>query len=628
MTLIIEQADKFPFEDYKSFILNELTPSREHNKYFCPICGSGTGKHRTPAFSINQDYTGHCYSCGFHGDIFDLYMKRDNIDGDEARRRVVERYGDSSGRARTAGAIHPDRRPKSDAEQDFLPYIEECAKAYAGSPAESYMRGRGFTDEFAEAFRFGYDKSKDAVVIPYPDENYYITRSIKDKAYRKPTGSTEPIFNRAILDEEADRVFITEGQIDALSLIQAGASACAIGGGGDRKLDGVKIKCRRVYIFADADEAGEATAERIKERLSGSGIITEIVYPQEEGCKDVNDMLVKYPDKLLEHLRSLVDHEQKESTQRREAYMARAAAGVAVNIWGMDSAQTFSVSTGFRGLDASLGGGIYEGLYCIGAVSSLGKTTFALQVAEQIAQGGTDVLFFSLEMKQEELVAKSLSRLSYQLSDGNVSNAKTSRGITDPQRRARYNSQEWGLLADASSAYYQYGRRIWIDEGIGDIGTDKINNRIAEHIRVTGRKPVVFIDYLQILQSPDVRMSDKQATDKNVFSLKRISREYKIPVIVISSLNRDNYSQEINMAAFKESGAIEYSSDVLIGLQPQGMDGGTTDSEKKSNRQVLKNCKAGDIRRIELVVLKNRHGKANDKVTYEYIPAFNCFTEQ
>lgn len=620
------ETNHISFEDYKPFILNEITPSKQHNKYFCPICGSGTGRNRTPAFSVNPDYTGHCYSCGFHGDIFDLYRLRDRLDNAEAIKAVVERYGDSSGKARKAGAIRQDLRQPAEAKQDFMPYIEECQRAYKGSPAEAYMRNRGFTDEMAEAFQFGYDKGIEAVVIPYPNDNYYITRSIKDKAYRKPTGTTEPIFNRAILDEDADRVFIVEGQIDALSLIQMGVPAFAIGGGGDRKLDGIKIK-GKVYIFADNDEAGQKTAERIKDRLASAGTIAEIIKPV-DGCKDVNDMLVRCHDKLSEMLRGIIEHEQQDSAQRKAAYMGRAAGWLASGIWDTGRAQTFSVSTGFSGLDTSLGGGIYEGLYCIGAVSSLGKTTFALQVAEQIAQGGTDVLFFSLEMQQEELIAKSLSRLSYQLADGNINNAKTSRGITDPQRRARYNSQEEKLITEATVKYYEYGQRIWIDEGLGNIGTEQINSRIAEHIRMTGRKPVVFIDYLQILQSPDVRLSDKQATDRNVFSLKRISREYKIPVIVISSLNRDNYSQEINMAAFKESGAIEYSSDVLIGLQPKGMDGGTTDSEKKSNRQVLKDCKAGDIRQIELVVLKNRHGKANDKVSYQYIPAFNCFTEQ
>ena len=58
--------------------------------------------------------------------------------------------------------------------------------------------------------------------------------------------------------------------------------------------------------------------------------------------------------------------------------------------------------------------------------------------------------------------------------------------------------------------------------------------------------------------------------DKAVLELKRISRDFKLPVIAVSSLNRMSYGQRISMEAFKESGAIEYSSDVLIGLQLRG----------------------------------------------------------
>ncbi len=52
--------------------------------------------------------------------------------------------------------------------------------------------------------------------------------------------------------------------------------------------------------------------------------------------------------------------------------------------------------------------------------------------------------------------------------------------------------------------------------------------------------------------------------------LKRISRDFKTPVIGISSFNRDNYNNAVSMQSFKESGAIEYSSDILIGLQNKG----------------------------------------------------------
>ena len=72
------------------------------------------------------------------------------------------------------------------------------------------------------------------------------------------------------------------------------------------------------------------------------------------------------------------------------------------------------------------------------------------------------------------------------------------------------------------------------------------------------------------------------------------------------------------MEAFKESGAIEYSSDVLIGLQAAGAGskGFDIDAEKKK-----------DPRHVELKILKNRNGRTGDKLYYDYYPKFNYFTE-
>ena len=128
------------------------------------------------------------------------------------------------------------------------------------------------------------------------------------------------------------------------------------------------------------------------------------------------------------------------------------------------------------------------------------------------------------------------------------------------------------------------------------------------------------MDYLQILAPNDVRATDKQNTDKAVLELKRMSRDYKIPVVAISSFNRMSYTSEVGMSAFKESGAIEYGSDVLIGLQLGGM------SAKPTERELM-DLKQRDPREVELIILKNRNGRVGVKVQYEYYPMFNYFEE-
>ena len=83
-------------------------------------------------------------------------------------------------------------------------------------------------------------------------------------------------------------------------------------------------------------------------------------------------------------------------------------------------------------------------------------------------------------------------------------------------------------------------------------------------------------------------------------------------------LNRQSYDEPISMKAFKASGAVEYSSDVLIGLQLKGV------GLKNFN---VDKAKQEDPRQVELVILKNRNGKSGDTITYNYYPAFNYFIE-
>ena len=91
-----------------------------------------------------------------------------------------------------------------------------------------------------------------------------------------------------------------------------------------------------------------------------------------------------------------------------------------------------------------------------------------------------------------------------------------------------------------------------------------------------------------------------------------------IPVAAISSFNRQGYKEAVTMESFKESGAIEYSSDVLIGLQAKGA--GKKDFDVNA-------AKRKDPREIELVILKNRNGRTGDTIAYEYYPLFNYFKE-
>ena len=317
------------------------------------------------------------------------------------------------------------------------------------------------------------------------------------------------------------------------------------------------------------------------------------------------------------------EKEQTEEEARQEYFSTSAGANLQQFINGVGaSADTEAIPTGFSALDGVLDGGMYEGLITVGAISSLGKTSLCLQIADQVAAAGRDVLYFSLEMARAELMSKSISRHTVQLAlerGIDTKAAKTARGITDGKRYANYTSTETGLIQDAISAYSKYADLLFIQEGIGNIGAEEIRQTIEQHIRFTGNRPLVIVDYLQILAPVDIKASDKQNTDRAVLELKRASRDYKLPIIAVSSFNRGNYNAEVAFEAFKESGAIEYGSDIVIGLQLKGAgekNFNSTEAKKKNPRQV------------ELVILKNRQGKVGDKIEFSYYPMFNFFREE
>lgn len=288
-----------------------------------------------------------------------------------------------------------------------------------------------------------------------------------------------------------------------------------------------------------------------------------------------------------------------------------------------ENVNTPPTSTDFPLLDEVLSGGMREGLTVIGAISSLGKTTMVQQIADNVAQSGRDVLFISLEMAKTELMSKSISRetlLEVLENDGNIRNAKTSIGITDASKYENYNDEEHELIYTATKRYAEYAGNIYIVEAFGQIGFQDIRELVKIHYEKTGQAPIVVIDYLQIMKPDDPRATDKSNTDKAVNGLKQISRDFKTTIVAISSLNRESYNRPMSLTAFKESGAIEYSSDVLIGLDFTKMldDANEMDFEEEKDKVP---------RNITLTILKNRNGRTGKRINYLYDPRFNYFEE-
>lgn len=314
-------------------------------------------------------------------------------------------------------------------------------------------------------------------------------------------------------------------------------------------------------------------------------------------------------------------------------------------------------STGFKKLDEKLDGGFLGGnLILLGAISSLGKTTFALQIAENIAASGKDVLIFSLEMSKNELNAKSISRNTYRLTDSEKDVIKKTRqkyrltmGDILRGRVGYLGDEKRQLFDEALEATAKASERIFILRD-NNITVDNVGEIVRTHIQARpASKPFVIIDYLQILKpSESSKSGDKRLlTDEDVNNLKDLAVKLGLPIMVISSFNRASYLEPVNMGSFKESGSIEYSSDTLIGLQYSGMQYQKHWFTKKSGKkvQVYESKLEHDTRvrllaekmdedganglflPIDVVVLKNR-GVSKGKLLFEFCPKYNIFKEK
>lgn len=279
------------------------------------------------------------------------------------------------------------------------------------------------------------------------------------------------------------------------------------------------------------------------------------------------------------------------------------------------------IPTGIAPLDLELGGGLPSGaLVTIGALSSMGKTTFCNQLSDNLAASGRQVLFCTCEQSRYELVSMSISRL-----------VRIKRGYTDsPVTRTEIQSGDrrgsWppGVRAIVDKAVEEYtreiGPRMHIMEREDQPSALDIRGA-AEAIReVYGDAPIVICDYLQLLRPPRERIDERVAANENMTALRKLARDLGTCVVVISALNRANVTSGVTQQAFRESSGIEYSTDLLLGLQPRGLtedareEVSTGDSRTASSRQkakaeeVIEKVRDQDDKDVEIKILKHRGG--------------------
>lgn len=633
-------------------IYSLLGKAKDGKSYVCPFCGKG--KNGDGLHLNEKTKKLHCFGqCGKEYDAIDIFQQIKGIANCQtAIMQAAALYGlqiDTALPKKPVEELTPEEiqnRIDRQAARD----IENAQRNTAHPDYIEYLNWRGISPALAQSFGLGFipDWRHPKVVVegknPPPSPRLiiptgkvsYLARDTRradqipadgEKYKKQKVGETQ-IFNAAAIQRATRPLFIVEGEIDAISFYEVGAQAIGLGSTSmiDRLLEDLrrtKWRTPEPFIIAlDNDDAGQRATAKLAQGLADLRIRYSIANPAGE-YKDANDALVEDRAGFAERVRKA----------------ERAELDADTNAAHLDDLQkTFAktpkpIPTGFSYLDDLLDGGLLTGLYFIGGVSSSGKTAFCMQIVDQVARAGGSSLVFAAEMSRADLIARSISRETVAMAEeGNKDLYYTQREVQAGYRFADYSKGRLNNLDAAYTEYRKYAGRITIYENHGDdMKPSAIRNRIARYCFLTGERPLVLVDYLQILTPEKDRQDIRNCIDDAIRALKGIATEFSLPIIVVSSLNRDNYTAPLNFAAFKESGNIEYGADYLFGLQFTCVHEQDFINPSEKNKGALLERLAEEkqkpIREVEISILKQRGGRSSGIVRFAYDARHNSYTE-
>lgn len=655
--------------------------------YICPLCGNGTGDDGDGmVIDPNGDGTQlKCFKCGFYGDIVDLYQQEHNCTKGEAFAALYDYFGITidGAESRTeprqlAQGINvspttenpPESRTEAaESTADYTAYYDICKSYINSDAARQYLNLRGISEETAAAFWLGYDPEADPanapgamgnqykphpaprIIIPF-DKSHYMGRRIDGKQeYKKMNskGAGLPPFNfKALYNASEWPIFITEGVFDALSVIEVGRTAIALNGtnGRQKLIEALKKKRpRSVLIIAldndpskiDANgkeigKAGQKAAAALAKELRELGV--PFLQANISGqYKDANEALVNNRVAFIEAVKA-AELEAMELYQSFQPIQAVCASDyMSRGVYEKDIAyfrQYKDRKTGMHpDIDRHLT--LYPGLAALGGASSLGKTTFAVNLIDHLLENGETVLYFSLEQLPIEIITKSLARRMASLDPfTRLTNTEIKNGATSPELEA------------IKKEYAQQSQNYRIITGSFRTTAADIVAYVERYRRENGGdscKPIVIIDYLQLIAPPSgFKGGIREYTDENIKALKDMQKRNGLFVLMISNFNRSSNYEPVSYESFKETSMIEYTCDFIWGLQLAILDaensdfytitgpkGGRTERPIDQKRKLINEAQDATPKKVEFVSLKNRNGKQFFKAFFDYYPKYDCY---
>ena len=252
------------------------------------------------------------------------------------------------------------------------------------------------------------------------------------------------------------------------------------------------------------------------------------------------------------------------------------------------------IPTGFVELDKMTAGFQRNDLIIVAARPSVGKTAFALNIAQNVAtKTDENVAIFSLEMGADQLVMRMLC------AEGNIDAQRLRTGSLTPE--------DWGKLTMAMGSLSDSG--IYIDDTPG-IRVSEIRAK-CRRLKQEAGLGMVMIDYLQLIQGSGRSDNRQQEVSEISRTLKELARELKIPVIALSQLSRgveQRQDKRPMMSDIRESGSIEQDADIVAFLYRDDY------YDKESENKNI----------IEIIIAKQRNGPVGT-VSLAFVKEYNKF---
>ena len=294
-------------------------------------------------------------------------------------------------------------------------------------------------------------------------------------------------------------------------------------------------------------------AEIVRER----GILRKLVSASDEIATNAFNPQGRPVDKILDEAEQKIFNIGEEGSRMKQGFQSMES--LVVNL--LDRVQEMAdnpnditgVPTGFYDLDRMTSGLQAGDMVVLAARPSMGKTAFAINIAEHVAlQEGLPVAVFSMEMGAAQLAVRIVGSIG-RINQGNL-------------RTGKLSDEEWPRLTEAIERLRSVS--LHIDETPG-LTPSELRANARRLARQCGKLGLIVVDYLQLMSGSGSTSGDNRATELGEISrgLKMLAKELQCPVIALSQLNRSvetRTDKRPMMSDLRESGAIEQDADIIM----------------------------------------------------------------